>query len=212
MLKVRASELAKLMTKSRSKSSPLSETTKSWIKEKVKEHVFGYKIELDNKYVQKGIQSEVESIELLNTVTFESYAKNTVRNDKDWLTGEPDIVCENEIIDIKTSFSLDTFPVFKEDADKNTKKSGYDWQLRAYMRLFDRWQSRICYCMVSTPQELLNDWDDMELHIVDHIEPNKRITFSSVVERDLEKEKEMDAQYKLANAYYLELINEFEEK
>lgn len=65
---IRCSSLGKIMTNSRSKSDPLSKTCKSEIENLVKQELFGYKTFIDNKYVNKGIQVEDESIKLYNEV------------------------------------------------------------------------------------------------------------------------------------------------
>jgi hypothetical protein len=207
---VRCSELKKLMTKPRSKTEEISATTKTWLKDKVKQEVFGYNIELNTKPVLKGIHCEDESIELLNSVVFAQHKKNTERRTNDWLTGEPDIISVATIEDIKSSWSLETFPAFQEDADKAVKDAGYDWQLRGYMLLFDKPEARIRYCMISTPVKLdiegedvylLKDWDNISTHKVDHIEPQLRISTVDI-KRDKELEVEMKERYDIANKYY----------
>jgi hypothetical protein len=198
---VRCSELKNLMTKPRSKSEEISATTKTWLKEKVKQEYFGYRKKLDTPAINKGIDCEQMSIDLLNDVVFGTYKKNTERRTNDWLTGEPDIVSISAIDDIKTSWSLETFPAFKEDAQEAIKKAGYDWQLRGYMMLFKKPEARIRYCMVDTPDYLLKDWDDENIHKVDHIDPEKRMV-TVTIERDKDKEQEMEEAYEIANKYY----------
>ena len=190
----------------------LSDTCRTWLKEKAAEHVYGYKIQIENKYLSKGIMVEDDSIELLNSVFFTDYQKNTERknatvNGVEWLTGECDIDTGEEIRDVKSSWSLETFPKFKEDAEKKVKASGYDWQMRGYMLLWDHRQAVVDFCLVDTPPELLSDYDDWDLHEVDHIEPSKRIT-SVLVERDLDLESEMIERYTFANRFYKECIVE----
>ena len=75
---VRCSSLSKMMTNPRSKKDELSATTKTWLKEMVKEEVFGYKKQLDTPAITKGIDYEFLSIELLNDATFNKYKKNEV--------------------------------------------------------------------------------------------------------------------------------------
>ena len=209
-LKVRASEAHNLMVKPRNKSEVLSETTKTWIKEKVKQEVFGYRPTLDNKYLTKGIRCEDTSIALLNQVEGEWYEKNSERfYFEDWLSGEPDIIATDAIRDIKTSWSFETFPAFVEDAEKSIKAAGYEWQLRCYMLMVDRPKASIDYCMVSTPddEDILKPWDDLTIHKVDDIPAKQRVT-TVWFERDENLEKELIERYKLANSYYLERMNE----
>lgn len=199
---IRCSSLPKIMTDPRLKSETLSETAKSYLKQLAKEDFFGYSNELDNKYLTKGKQCENESIDLLNLVMFTNYSKNEQRLTNEWLTGEADIVAENEIIDIKTSWSLDTFPAISEDI--NAKD--YEMQLRGYMMLYNKPKASVCYCMVDTPEEL-RTWENPQLHEVSHIAPEKRITMLSF-ERDLEIEKKIIQRCEEAFKFYSSYINQ----
>jgi hypothetical protein len=206
-MKWRASQIGKLMTTSRSKTDVLSQTAKSYIEQLAKEDFFGYTSPLVNRYLDKGINQELESINLLNSVRFENYEKNTLRLENDFITGECDIITNDSIIDIKTSWSLDTFPELTEDIDAKD----YEWQGRAYMMLFNRFEFELVFCMVSTWDEFLTQYDDKALHKVDHIDPRKRIT-SITFERDPELENQMIERCQLATEYYVERINKLNAK
>ena len=208
---VRCSSLSKMMTNPRGKTEEISATTKTWLKEMVKEEVFGYRKQLDTPAITKGIDYENLSIDLLNDATFNSYKKNEERKTNDWLTGEADIVTITEIIDVKSSWSLETFPAFQEDAAAAVKKSGYDWQLRGYMMLWNKPQASIRYCMISTPDSLLKDWDDRKIHKVDGIDPTRRVS-TVTIERDEALEAKMIERYEVANKYYQMYLNELKNK
>ncbi len=206
-MKWRASQIGKLMTTSRSKTDALSQTAKSYIEQLAKEDFFGYTSPIVNRYLDKGTNQELESINLLNAVRFENYEKNTLRIENDFITGECDIVTNERIIDIKTSWSIDTFPELPEDIDSNQ----YEWQGRAYMLLYNRFEFELVFCMVSTWDEFLTQYDDKTLHMVDHIDPRKRIT-SMLFERDFELEQQMIERCQLATEYYLERISKLNNK
>lgn len=207
-MKFRASQLGKLMTSSRSKGEVLSQTAKSYVIQKAKEDFFEYRTELTNKYVLKGIHQEQDSIDLLNAVRFENYKKYEHRAENEWLTGSCDIITEDLIIDIKSSWSLDTFPATSyELKDLND----YEWQGRAYMWLYDRPRFELCYVMVSTSDDILSDFDSYAIHKVDHIDPAKRIT-SIRFERDKELEIQMAEKLIAATEFYKEVINQLENK
>ena len=206
-MKWRASQIGKLMTTSRSKTDVLSQTAKSYIEQLAKEDFFGYTSPLVNRYLDKGINQELESINLLNSVRFENYEKNYQRIENEFITGECDIITNESIIDIKTSWSLDTFPELPEDIDSNQ----YEWQGRAYMMLFNRFEFELVFCMVSTWDEFLTQYDDKALHKVDHIDQRKRIT-SITFERDPELENQMIERCQLATEYYIERINKLNAK
>jgi len=210
-LLVRCSELSKLMTKSRSKSSPLSETTKTYVMEKAKESFYGITPNFSNKYTEKGLLNEDEGIEMVNQVRFMDFRKNAERITTSWLTGECDILGDERIIDIKCSWSFETFPAFQEEADKAVKKSGYDWQMRGYMMLYNRNVAEVIYCLTTTPPSLLSSFDIPALHDVDHIAVGDRMT-SVKVERDEVIESEILTQYSIANEYYKECMAELKSK
>jgi len=195
-MKWHPSSIGKLMTNGRGKNE-MGQTAKSYIKQVAKENFYGYRSEINNKYIQKGLMQEQDSIDLLNTVRFEGYIKNTVRMVDELMTGECDIITDASIIDIKTSWSLDTFPVMAEDGYDTI----YEWQLRAYMRLYNRPKAELIYCMVTTSNELLNEWENLDIHRVDHIAPEKRITVLSF-DRDEAKEQEMVERLELCTEYY----------
>ena len=206
-MKWHPSSIGSLMTSPKSKSEILSAGAKTYIKTKAKEDFYGYRSEINSKYIQKGLMQEQDSIDLLNTVRFEAYIKNDVRMVDKYMTGEADIVTDDLIIDVKTSWSLETFPALAEEG----YESKYEWQLRAYCMLYDKPKAELIYCMVTTSNELLNEWENLAIHRVDHIAPEKRITVLSF-ERDQDKEKDMIEKLSAATEYYNEYYKLLEAK
>jgi hypothetical protein len=196
------------MISPRSKGEVLSETAKSEMIKIAKEDFYGYSSQMTNKYVEKGIEVEDKSIELLSLVKFTKYIKNKWRVSNDFLTGECDINEEasDEIIDIKSSWSLETFPALPSDI--NIKD--YEMQLRGYMMLYGRSKASVCYCMVDTPDELCK-YENQTLHKVDHIDPFARVTMLSI-ERDLEIEKQIEERCKVAIDFYYDYIRQLANK
>ena len=207
-MKIRCSSLPKIMTNPRTKNEVLSETAKSEMIKIAKEDFYGYSSQMTNKYVEKGIEVEDKSIELLNAVKLANYKKNDTRLENDFLTGECDINDEvnDEIIDIKSSWSLETFPALPSDI--NIKD--YEMQLRGYMMLYGRSKASVCYCIVDTPDELCK-YENQTLHKVDHIDPFARVTMLSI-ERDLEVEKQIEDRCKVAIEFYYDYIRELANK
>jgi len=207
-MKFRASQLGKLMTSSRTKGEALSQTAKSYIIQQAKEDFFEYRSELNSKYITKGLAQEQDSIDLLNLVRVESYTKNEERVENQWLTGCCDIITDTLFIDIKTSWSLDTFPATSYELKDI---SDYEWQGRAYMWLYDRPYFELSYVMVSTSPELLGEYENASIHYVEHIEPSKRIT-SIRFERDNELEIQMAERLILATEFYNEVLTQLKNK
>jgi len=206
-MKWHPSSLGKIMTTPKLKGETLSQGAKTYIRKIAKEDFFGYNTELDNKFINKGKDQEQDSIDLINLVRFTNYQKNTNRVDNEWLTGECDILLDDKIIDVKTSWSLETWPATPGEAHD----SEYEWQGRAYMMLYDKPQFELSFCMVTTKDEFLNQWENLSIHRVDHIAPEKRIT-SVIYERDLEKEQMIRDKCIFASEYYSQYINLLNEK
>ena len=203
MLKLfRASLLSEIMTDPKSKTEILSVGAKSAVTRMAKEFIYGFKEEVSSKYMEKGLRVEDQSIELLNSVLFTDFKKNAERRNNEWITGEADIVANDRIIDIKSSWSLKTFPALESDGmDKD-----YEWQGRAYMMLWDKPHFEIAYCMVSTPEDLIG-YEQKSMHLIDGIERNLRVTLVTY-ERDLELEEKIKIKVNAARAYLEEVIEQ----
>lgn len=195
MHKFRASSLAEIMTDPKSKEELLSVGGKSAVEKIAKQLIYGYTETVSSKYMDKGIQVEDASIELYNSVMFTRNAKNTERRTNDWITGECDIATPKKITDIKSSWSLATFPVTASQG----RDKGYEWQLRAYMMLWDVELAEIAYCMVDTPDELVG-WEDVSLHSVGHIPQELRLTLVQY-QRDKALEEKIKRKCEAANNY-----------
>lgn len=195
MHKFHASSLAEIMTDPKNKDDLLSVGAKTCVEKLAKQAVYGYEEEFTSKYTEKGTMVEDQSIALYNEVFFTSHKKNTERKSNAWITGECDIYTQPKIIDIKSSWSLMTFPATKEAGKDKT----YEWQGRAYMWLYDVPEFEIAYCMVSTPVELIG-YENELVHYVDHINPELRVTTVAYT-RDKALEDKMKARVEAANDY-----------
>jgi hypothetical protein len=201
----RASALSAIMTDGKGKDE-LSVGAKTYVTKLAKEFVYGYDERISSKYMDKGIQVEDESIDLYNAVHLSSYAKNTERRKNEWITGEADIVADDRIIDIKSSWCLTTFPVLAEQGEDK----GYEWQLRAYMWLWDKPRADIAYCLVSTPEALIG-WENKQLHKVDHINRELRVTVVPYV-RDTVMEDKIKVKVEAARVFYDQVLKEISEQ
>lgn len=154
MLKIRCSSLGKIMTNSRSKKEVLSQTAKTYLKERIIEDKFGKSKNFWSRYTDKGNQVEEHGISLCNQVLdTELLYKNYESFENDFITGTPDINTDNMLIDIKSSWSIYTFPFFE---DKLPNKDYY-FQLMGYMWLTGKTESLLCYCLLNTPVEIVED-------------------------------------------------------
>ena len=187
----------------------LSEGAKTYIRGVVKMEVYDYKIQIENKQLTKGTICEQDSIDLYNEVFFTKHEKNTVRVFGKYLQGECDVNAKDKIQDYKTSWTKDTFPVLPDEINIG----GYEWQGRGYMMLYNKPKFELVYCLVDTPDELLEWENNLSLHHVDDIEPELRIT-SIMFDRDLEKERLIEHKVtecrRYANWYKEQIAKKFE--
>ena len=207
-MKLRCSSLGKLMAEPRSKSEgPLSVGAKTYIRELAAQEIFGVEFEVSSKQIEKGIEVEGDSIDLLNSVRGLSLVKNTERRSNDCITGECDLfdAQAKRGHDIKSSWSIQTFPITVADCEDRL----YEWQMRGYMALWDADEWEVNYCLVDTPDRLIG-FEPMQLHVVSHLPEWMRVT-TWTVKRDLEKEVAIFEKVKAANEYLNLVINEFDQ-
>lgn len=205
-MKFRCSSIGKLMTEPKTKAEgPLSVGAKTYIRELAAQEIFGVDFVVSNKFMEKGIVCENESIALLNRVRGLNLTKNTERKSNEFLTGEADLFDseKNRGHDLKTSWSIATFPILEADCVDKL----YEWQMRGYMALWgaDEWE--VNYALVDTPDHLIG-YEPLTMHVVSHIPEHMRVTTWTIT-RDLEKEAAMFEKVKQANEYFLEVIHQF---
>lgn len=177
----------------------LSEGAKSYLRQEVRRMVYGYSETFSSRQTEKGIRCEDESIALFNDVFLTDHVKNTERRSNQWVTGE----CDIPGADIKSSWSLATFPAFVADAHD----TGYEWQSRGYMMLWEMDYWDIAYCMVDTPADLVG-YESHALHVVSHIPENRRITVIRY-RRDLAIEQKIKIKCEAAQAYVAQMLEQF---
>ena len=180
----------------------LSAGAKTFIEASAKELIYGYENIVTGKYMEKGIQVEDQSIDLYNLVNFTDHKKNTERKTTEWVTGECDIFTHEKIIDIKSSWSLQTFPALSRQGEDST----YEWQGRAYMMLWDVPAFEVAYCLVDTPEELIG-YEDPALHSVSHINPALRVTTVQYL-RDLALENRIKVKVTAARKYFQTIVQQ----
>ena len=106
--------------------------------------------DIKSKYLEKGIAMENGAIQLVNELRGTDYQKNDVRMFNDFLTGECDLICGDTISDIKCSWDIFTFYESMGSEGKD-----YEYQLRAYMELWNRPKAEVIYCLMDMPDTML---------------------------------------------------------
>ena len=146
--------------------------------------------------------------------------KNEEHFNNDWNTGTPDVNTNEILLDIKCSYEAHTFPFFETEIP--TKD--YYYQLQGYMWLTGKNEALLCYCLVNTPLEIVEDeirrehWkhfkidEDAEIreyvekkHNFDHLPKNTKVKVFKV-ERDETVIWEIQNKVEQANIYFNNLI------
>jgi hypothetical protein len=141
------------MTNPRSKSETLSQTTKSYLEEWVKEQIYGIKKQINSKYLQKGLALEDQAIEFYSVAMDKDFMiKNLDHFEDDFFTGTPDCMHEGIVYDFKTSWDCFTFPLFDQEPDM-----GYYYQLQVYMHLTGLRKAKLVYTLQDTPDYLTHE-------------------------------------------------------
>jgi len=225
----RCHSIGKLMTEPKLKADKeagnLSETTKTFLMEVFIQQKYGRKKDISNKYIEKGLLVENDAIKLYSRYKFNEYQKNEELFKNDFLLGTPDIVSD-DIIDIKSSWDIFTFfSNLNKDVD-----SAYYWQLQAYLALTGKESAKLAYCLVNTPETLVNDekrklmykmnvatdenpeylqaCDEIDLNMNFDDIPNRVIEFE--VKRNDEDIEKMYSKIKKARIYLTELETQLE--
>ncbi len=122
-MKIRCSQISKLMATPRTKGESLSQTAKTYIQELVLEHKYGIKKEFWSRYTDKGNQVEDDAISFVNDVLDLGFIyKNEERFENDFISGVPD-VNTNEILTIKQTQDCDDY--LEKIYEANTFEDAY---------------------------------------------------------------------------------------
>jgi hypothetical protein len=149
----RCSGSGALMTEPKLKSDKdagnLSETAKKFVEDKWLFDTFGFAESIKNQYMDKGNECEQDSMDLVTKVIeggFRSRYNTKLQND--YVIGTPDIVLNDCVEDIKTSWNIKTF--------YNAELSNiYYAQAQCYMWLTGKEKYRLIYSLVQTPEHLI---------------------------------------------------------
>ena len=221
----RASSIGNLMTESRSKGEKLSKTAKTYIEKVFKENELGYIESISSRFLDKGIRMEDYAIQMAAEVlNWDFVYKNTERFYNEYITGEPDILTENLLADIKCSWNLGTFPLF----DTELTNKMYFWQMQSYMWLTGHQEAELVYVLANTPQDIVEDEvrrEHWKLHLIDedddvrqavelshnfdHIPMELRVK-RFIVKRDDEAIEQIKEKINFASNYYVTLKNQIQ--
>jgi hypothetical protein len=185
----------------------LSAGGKTHVRELLREEIYGYTpSEIQTRPVLKGIAVEAQCIEMLARLTDRPLVKNTERRTNGLISGECDVF-DAEMSrgrDVKAPYSMETMPIALADC----YDSGYEWQMRGYLWLWDATTWCVDYVLVSTPDDLIG-FEPTDLHFVDHIPEHLRVT-TWAIQRDPAAEALIADKVAAARRYYRQVVAEFD--
>lgn len=152
------SSLGHLLTEAKAKADKdaglLSESAKIHLIDVYAAAKYGRHNEIETLAMKKGTFMEEQAITLYSAYRKEMYRKNTEQLHNKFIKGTPDIRVKQrrEVYDTKVCQDIFTFL-----RNLNTKvKQLYYWQLHGYMWLDEAANSRLAYCLVDTPEHLID--------------------------------------------------------
>ena len=152
---IRSSALGYLMSEPQSKADReaglLSKTAQKYLIEIYIAEKYGRVKDVQTKQMRKGVEVEQESINLLSRFLGINLNKNENRFTNDYITGMPDIITDDCIIDIKSSYDIWTF---MNNMPDKLDSLNY-WQMMCYMWLADKNNAKVAYCLSNTPFGIL---------------------------------------------------------
>jgi hypothetical protein len=222
-MKIRASQIGKVMSLPKTKGEVLSKTTKTYIQELAIEHKYGIRKEFWSRYTDKGNEVEPKSIKLVeNVLGLKGIFKNEERITNEWITGKPDVNTNEILLDVKSSWDATTFPFFETECPNKD----YYYQLQGYMWLTGKDEALLCYCLVNTPFQIVEDevrrehWKQglidesldvrdfvQSKHNFNHIPKEKRVKVFKIA-KDESVIEQIKERIELAREYYNKLILE----
>lgn len=152
---------------------------RNWSKSKL----YGRSKEIGSKYLTKGNRVEEQAIDLLAEYMGDGFLfKNDQHFEDDHITGMPDVLRADRVIEIKSPWDWSTFPAF----ESKIPESNYWWQCQGYMALTGKDFAQLCYVLCDTPEEQIQKeakWKAYELgcdidDIIEQVEQS--MTYSDI--------------------------------
>ena len=131
----------------------LSVGCKNWLKTTHWQEVTGRREIISNWYTEKGLRVEQDSLSTHNKLTKTFKRKNEKHFKNAFFQGTPDEFDKVKVRDIKSNFTLNTFPIH----ETRIKNDIYFWQLQIYMDLLKLKQAELIYVLENTPTDIVND-------------------------------------------------------
>ena len=132
---------------------------KTYVRDYLLDYVYGgvglSKVKV--KEMQKGDEVEGDNIAYYGEQRGLTLEKNEAFYENEWAKGTPDVVTDDLVIDMKSSWDYTTFPIWAKDIPNKD----YSSQLQVYMWLTERTKARLVYVLSNTPENLWRSDVDM---------------------------------------------------
>lgn len=187
--KIRCSAIGHIMTEPKLKADKeagnLGRTAKGYCEDWLKGQLYNRKLEFTSKYTDKGIIMEDAAIDFISDqLGIGLLFKDDQYLENDYMNGHMDISLPDCVIDVKNSWSWETFPLFS----KGIPNDNYYWQLQGYMELSGKTKAKLIYVLSDTPVHLIerearnycfyNGYGEMDLEIYNEF--YKKLTYADV--------------------------------
>jgi hypothetical protein len=185
IFKIRCSAIGQIMAKPKKKTDLISKTAAGYCEQWLKEEIYNRKKSFTSKFTDKGLIMEDHSIDFIsNHFGYSELTKNEDYFENDFLTGTPDIVLKDCILELKNSWDCFTFPLF-DDIEQINK--AYYYQTQGYMMLTGLNEAKLIYTLMDTPYHLIEkeykysqnnylEFNEFEKHyLYNEIKPKHRI-------------------------------------
>lgn len=130
----------------------LSDSTKKELSKLAYAEKYNRQIDINSPKLKKGIDVEKDSRDILTRVSGIFLTASDERRCNKWVTGAIDIEPNNMIIDIKSSWSWESYSKILEDSSNEI----YLRQLDSYMDLWNVKESLLCHILTDTPFNLID--------------------------------------------------------
>lgn len=130
----------------------LGKTGETYVQKWMKEQIYDRRQTFSSKYTQKGNEVEDNSIDFVaEHLGLGMLIKNEDHFENDFMTGTPDLILNDCVIDVKNSWDCFTFPLFDTEIPNND----YFYQGQVYMALTGKTKYKLIYTLLDTPKHLI---------------------------------------------------------
>jgi len=162
----------------------LGKTGENYVKDWLKEQIYGRRKEIKSKYIDKGLICEDNSLDFIaEKLDYGVLVKNEQTFENEYFVGTPDVILNDHLIDVKNSWDAFTFPLFDDEINP-----AYYAQGQVYMALTAKEKYKLIYVLSDTPRNLIereaywycknNGYDDMDKDVLNDF--TQKMTYDGI--------------------------------